>query len=253
MIKMIVTDLDDTLLRRDRSISDFTKEVFAECRKKGILTAFATARVAVSATEELVPLPVDIRIVSNGAMAICGERELYFNGIEAEAANRLITRLKQSGASDILVSCRKEAFWESDRIAGSAVLRRAVWCDFSKPLTRAADQICFILSDQEAVRQLKEEFLEYAWISYRDGSHAAAQKGVSKLYGIKRTAALYGIKLSEIAAFGDDAGDCEMLTHCGIGIAVDNSVPEAKKAANHVTASNEEDGVARFIRDRLLQ
>ena len=76
MIKMIVTDLDDTLLRRDRSISDFTKEVFAECRKKGILTAFATARVAVSATEELVPLPVDIRIVSNGAMALCGEREL---------------------------------------------------------------------------------------------------------------------------------------------------------------------------------
>ncbi|MCL2159218.1 MAG: HAD family hydrolase [Oscillospiraceae bacterium] len=43
-IKMIVTDLDNTLLRKDKTISEYTRSVFGKCRKARLLTVFATAR-----------------------------------------------------------------------------------------------------------------------------------------------------------------------------------------------------------------
>ena len=45
-IKMIVTDLDNTLLRRDKTVSEYTASVFSKCRNAGIKIVFATARPA---------------------------------------------------------------------------------------------------------------------------------------------------------------------------------------------------------------
>lgn len=50
----------------------------------------------------------------------------------------------------------------------------------------------------------------------------------TKLNGIKTLAERYGITLNQIAAFGDDYNDIEMLESCGIGIAVENALPEVK-------------------------
>ena len=44
-VRLIVSDLDDTLIRRDKSISPYTRRVFAECARRGIRTGFATARI----------------------------------------------------------------------------------------------------------------------------------------------------------------------------------------------------------------
>ena len=43
-MKLIVTDLDNTLLRSDKSISNYTIEVFEKCRQQGYIIAFATAK-----------------------------------------------------------------------------------------------------------------------------------------------------------------------------------------------------------------
>ena len=50
-------------------------------------------------------------------------------------------------------------------------------------------------------------------------------------------------------AFGDDYNDVEMLTKCGIGVAVSNAIASAKAASNYVTADNNSDGVAFFIKE----
>jgi hydroxymethylpyrimidine pyrophosphatase-like HAD family hydrolase len=52
-----------------------------------------------------------------------------------------------------------------------------------------------------------------------------------------------GISLAEVAAFGDDIPDVEMLQECGISIAVSNIFPEVKSLCKYLTASNDEDGV----------
>lgn len=74
----------------------------------------------------------------------------------------------------------------------------------------------------------------------------------TKLNGIRRLAKHYAVNLEEVAAFGDDFNDMEMLCACGVGVAVANAIPEVKAAADEVCGSNEGDGVARWIEERLL-
>ena len=61
-----------------------------------------------------------------------------------------------------------------------------------------------------------------------------------------------GIPAAQAAAFGDERNDCSMLRAAGLGVAMGNAAPEARAAANAVTASNDEDGVARMVL-RLLE
>ena len=56
----------------------------------------------------------------------------------------------------------------------------------------------------------------------------------------------------QIAAFGDDFNDIGMLKLCGKGIAMKNAIPEVQQVADGVCKSNEEDGVANWIKENLL-
>ena len=58
--------------------------------------------------------------------------------------------------------------------------------------------------------------------------------------------------MEEIAAFGDDENDIDMLKACGLGVAVSNALPDVVEAADQTTLSNEEDGVADFIERSVL-
>ena len=52
--------------------------------------------------------------------------------------------------------------------------------------------------------------------------------------------------------FGDDFNDVEMLEKCGVGIAVGNAVIDAKRAADFLCDTNDNDGVARYISENIL-
>jgi hydroxymethylpyrimidine pyrophosphatase-like HAD family hydrolase len=60
------------------------------------------------------------------------------------------------------------------------------------------------------------------------------------------------ITLVETAAFGDDYNDKEMLRDCGVGIAVANAIEEVKAVADYICDSNENDGVAKWLDERIL-
>lgn len=251
-IRLIVTDLDDTLLRSDHLPSEFTVETFRMCREKGILTAFATARVSIATKAEYQALKPDIRVVSNGAMALAGEELLFFDRIPVEEANQFCRCLKQKGAKRILAGCFAHTYWENREIAASRTLKEAVYHDFSEPIGEDAAQISFSLEDPRALGEVREAFPELSWTSYRGGRCAVMAPGVSKAAGVAKAAELFGVKLSEILAFGDDAGDLEMLTKCGVGVAMGNAIPELKEAADYVAETNDEDGAAKFIRGYIV-
>ena len=70
--------------------------------------------------------------------------------------------------------------------------------------------------------------------------------------GIKSLATYFNINLVDIVAFGDNGCDIEMLRGCGIGIAVDNAIKEAKAIADYVCYSNDNDGVAKWLELNVL-
>jgi hydroxymethylpyrimidine pyrophosphatase-like HAD family hydrolase len=77
-------------------------------------------------------------------------------------------------------------------------------------------------------------------------------KDVSKAGGVKALAEVLGIGLDEVISFGDDYNDIEMIRECGIGVAMGNAPQDIKDAADIITASNDEDGVA-IILEKLLE
>jgi len=95
-IKMIMTDLDGTLLRTDKSISDYTKSVLNNCRKAGIKVVYATARGG-SANQVAPPELFDGRITMNGAVAYIDGNVVYNRLIPSQIARPLLAACDRRG------------------------------------------------------------------------------------------------------------------------------------------------------------
>ena len=77
-------------------------------------------------------------------------------------------------------------------------------------------------------------------------------KKATKWNGIKAALEALNISQSNAVYFGDDNDDIEPIQMCGIGVAVSNAIEAAANAADHITGSNDEDGVAHFIEANIL-
>ena len=87
MIRLILTDLDHTLLRQDGSVSEETLCVLAECRAKGILFAIATARYWIGAERYIDLLKPDYEITTDGTLIHSHDQSIYSCGFSVPDAN----------------------------------------------------------------------------------------------------------------------------------------------------------------------
>lgn len=77
-------------------------------------------------------------------------------------------------------------------------------------------------------------------------------KAANKRNGVKVMLNAFGIAPEEAVYFGDDQDDVEAMQFCGLGVAVENAIPEVKAVADDIAESNDADGVARWIEAHLL-
>ena len=84
-----------------------------------------------------------------------------------------------------------------------------------------------------------------------DGVGMIMHRAARKEEGIRCAAKALGIDMSEIAAFGDDYNDIGMLRGCGVGVAVENALPEVIAAADAVCAGSDADGLARWAEENI--
>ncbi|HAX1100225.1 TPA: HAD-IIB family hydrolase, partial [Enterococcus faecium] len=104
------------------------------------------------------------------------------------------------------------------------------------------------------IKEIPAEFHEmYEIIKTRSMLLEFMPKGVTKAYGISLLAKDLGLKQEEIMAIGDEENDLPMIQYAGLGVAMENAVPFVKEAADFVTASNEENGVAKVIQKFVLE
>ena len=251
-IKLIVTDLDNTLLRRDKTVSAYTAGVFRRVRERGVLVAFATARDFRYITEHIsnhINIAPDIIIADNGALARYNGDDIYRRLIPAEIVNSLMPRFDKvrcvstenayclSGeyANDHWSIGKKETVI-ADCI--NATKEDALYIDGNTDKT-AAELTCGF----PEIRAVK-----YSYVSLVTVVHHEA----TKLKALIETERALNIASDEIAAFGDDYGDIEFLSHCVYGTAVANAIVEAKSAASCVCGDCDEDGVAKWLEQKLL-
>ncbi|MCL1794936.1 MAG: HAD family hydrolase [Oscillospiraceae bacterium] len=251
-IRLIVTDLDNTLLRRDKTIGEYSVDVFRRVRDRGVLVAFATARDFRFVTDHISPLfgiVPDIVIAGNGALARCNGEELYKRLIPIDSANILLGRFGSVRCAStenayLLSGDYANDHWSIGKIA-------TVITDFSEGLKD--DALYLDGNPGEPAGDITKGFPEVRVVTYSDaGFVTVVHREATKLNALIAVEGALNIAADEIAAFGDDYNDIDWLSHCANSVAVANAIDEAKAVAGYVCGDCDEDGVAKWLEANVL-
>lgn len=252
-IKMIVTDLDGTLIRNDKSVSEYTLQVLKECQNRGIPVAIATARFWIGAEKYITLLQPDYVMSADGTMIHSKDAKMADCAFDVPTTNRLIRLIQEVNPNaEIVTAIDKKVYWNSLHISESERLYKAEYFDYMSELTEGAHKIAAELPNKATADSIAQK-CACKYISYRgENLYGFIPMNAGKLTMIQMLAEKLSIPLEQIAAFGDDENDIEMLKACGLGVAVANGLSEVKAVADCVTLSNDEDGVAHFIENEIL-
>lgn len=251
---MVLSDLDHTLLRQDGSISENSLEVLKACRSKGIKLAIATARYWIGAERYIHLLNPDYEITTDGTLIHTADRCIYSKAFSEEETNRIIRSIQnQMPETEISVAYGKTVFWNSKHIEESERLHKAVYNDYSQYLNICANKIAAVLSDEQMAKEIADAIGCKLQCYRGENMYAFLPEASGKIQAIKALSEQSGIAIADIVAFGDDRNDIDMLTMCGRGIAVSNAIPEVLSVADEITLSNDEDGVAEWMRKNCLE
>ena len=252
-ISIILSDLDGTLFRNDKSISDYTKHIIRQVQAKGFLFGICTARAKVNAVKFLEGIEPDILITNGGGIVYYRDKKIYNCEFSVEEIRRLIAAAFEVFGKDVIISADNEHALYSN---STEELGDKFWTfnDFSD-FRETCMKMCIESLDKEKIEKVVSvigldeiDYLPFSDIPW----YKLSKKGATKEKAIEELCRHLNITSSQIAAFGDDFNDIGMLTLCGKGIAMENAIEEVKQAAGQVCASNENDGVAKWIKENLL-
>ena len=255
-IKLIVCDLDKTLLRTDGTLSEYTLRVLEKCRRNGVLLAYATARpklVAAPYQDEAKP---DIVISDNGALARMGKNVIYRAVLPKDIVAGILRLLQNDDPSGFITASTDEGMLVNHPVDPAD----EGWADYKpiyKDFAAGINDDIYKLSPEVRNKQVRDEIAAMPGITYipfhGEDWCSIVPGGVTKWQSVQKVAAHLGIDTKHIAAFGDDFGDIEMIKGCGIGVAVGNAIDEVKTAADHICDTNDNDGVAKWLEENLCR
>ena len=250
---MIITDLDNTLVRSDKTISAYSVKILEACRAKGIKIAFATARSLKGAAKYLAAFAPDIFIGYGGALAYSGSEMLLRSGIPADISAALIDDLlREPAVSAVRASSESAAFTNTEPAAdGQSSHFKCV--DFSKHRDVSYLKLSVVAENPQVVESIAARYPMLDLLRYSgEDLYRFANRDAVKWSAVKLVAECLQLDTAKFIAFGDDVNDIEMLANCGTGVAVANAIDAAKAAADHVCAGNDDDGVARWLAENII-
>ncbi|MGN0659339.1 MAG: HAD family hydrolase [Emergencia sp.] len=271
-IRMVALDLDGTTLDSSKRISQRTVEAFRRATEKGVHIVVSTGRTFHSLPEQLFQIEgLEYVITSNGAHItdLTSMETIYSDYIGPEAVDAVISAVRGHG---LYVETFTEGRAYIDRSEFDEI--RGSGSDF-----RDADYVLSTRNPVPDILRFMEENrsrIENISINFR---HLEEKKRwaeiLSRIPGITLTSSFahnfeiggsstskgqalcvlmerLGLNASQLMACGDSLNDGRMLQLAGIGVAVANACDEIKAMADYVTASNDDDGVARAIERFVL-
>lgn len=252
--KMIVCDLDDTLLKKDKTISDYTLSVLRRCMAQNIKVVFATARSEKAASAMIEQIDVDVLVSSGGARIRVSGLILDEAWIPSAMADELISKaIKEYDITEVTILGEKSRFTNNAQRHLDAGLSHYSYNAFSELPHENAYKITLRYSSEDAIHRILEQFPLCSFVSYTgEDMGAVLHKRAKKEVAIQTLCAHYHIDIEDVIAFGDDNNDTQMLKCCGFGVAVANAIDRVKSVADAMCASNEEDGVAKWIEEWVL-
>ena len=263
-IKMIVTDLDGTLVDARYQISEANRAAVREAVARGVDVMIATGRMHRSAVRYAEALGLDVPLISyNGALVKSSSGEtISASYLEPSVVERVLCYVfargwyVQSYSGDHLYYIEQtkaaRVYETASKVFGEAIGRSGMLArtrDVPKLLVSVPEETA-----EKVAAELRSEFRNEADAVRSSATYIEiVRPGVSKARAMLAVAEKRGIDPGEIMALGDSGNDADMLRAAGLGIAMGNALPDVKAAADEVTLSCEEDGVAEAIRRHVLE
>ncbi len=260
--RLIASDLDGTLLRSDGTLDDRSRRALERVERHGAIFVLCTARPS----RWVAPLA---EITGHHGVAICAnggvlcdlrtETVLDQFPLEPLVAREVVTLLREALPGGAFAVERPNGFgreptyvsmWPTP--AGTVIdaVEELVREPAVKLMLRHPELLADVLL--ERARETVGHLVELSHSNASDGLLEISAAGVSKASALAHVCAERGIDRSEVIAFGDMPNDLAMLEWAGHAVAVANAHPAVLEAADEVTASNDDAGVARVL-ERLFR
>ncbi|MGM8362422.1 Cof-type HAD-IIB family hydrolase [Flavobacterium sp. ARAG 55.4] len=263
-IKVIISDLDGTLLNSEHRISEYTKEIFRELHNQNYLIIVATGRHHLDAMPIIETLGFPIYLVtSNGARIHCPKKELLFStNMVAEAVKSVLEMDIPAEYTTVLF---KENVWQTNK-HNDKLLEFQTELNYIPELVNYKEvtdfdviKIFFTHESHGKLLELREKILEKHPDIF---SHAFSlphclefmDKSVDKSVAIARILEIEGYDFYQAISFGDGYNDEKMLTTTAKGLIMGNAPDSLKNKLSHleVISNNHKDGVASYLVEKLL-
>ena len=257
-IRLVVSDLDGTLIGKDEVLSKKAIELSKKLHTAGVMFSLATGRVESLAEKYAQKLRLTVPYVAcNGATIVYGHTVIKRTQIPIGPLFNIINNADKLGMS-IIYSIRGQEFvWR----ATDFILDQQKTFDRYHDIKRLSDtelnsvmidklSICdtgaksYMHEIAEMCKKLSEIF---SFTQYLDHAVEIVAGTASKTNGVKQIADYLGIGLDQIMAIGDHQNDVEVIKSCGIGVAVANATEEAKSGADYICTNSCIDGVIEAV------
>jgi len=261
-IDLVVSDIDGTLVRDDKSLSDRVIAAVGRLRDAGVPLVLISARPPSGMLwiGEKLSLTGALGAFNGGTVVRPDGTLVSAERLRPEVATRALAMIARP---EIIRWLFHDGCWHAERVDDVYAVRERraanqepiVGGDFSK-LVDAADKVVAVSDDHDLLARLEREMGEAlgenatvmrSQAYYLDITAPRANKGD----GIAALAKAAGVPLDRVAAIGDQRNDMAMFARAGFSIAMGQGPEEVRKAASCVTATNDEDGVAQAI-DKIL-
>ena len=270
MIKAIFFDLDGTLLNSKKQIQPSAISALKKCKEKNIKIFISTARAPMldkmlGFDKETIDL-FDGGVYCNGAVIKTNKINTY-HYISANIVKTIVELV--NNYLDVHVALHLTNDHHSfnhylpDEMLGPWGLERDEILPFGEyPFSNAAKIIIYyeylVGANQLLPEQLYKDIISTSsnnaniYLQDKGKTIQIADKNISKLSAIKDVIETYGFTDDEIAVFGDDINDNEMLSYFKNSVAMGNAIPEVKEIATHITHSNDSEGIS-FALEHILK
>ena len=267
--KLIAVDLDGTLVKSNQSISQHTIETLVRAQEAGIKVAVASGRPTFGTQHAANALRLNefggyIMSYNGGEIYDWQQKKLIYSKMLDKQVIPYIYTYAQEHGMGIMTYIGSEVVSEVEDnpyIFHSSMRNRMpirLVPDFVTAAQEADVVKCIIVGDpiplQEMEKELQKALKGQANVFRSEPFFLEiVPLGIDKAKGLEILLSKIGLCKEELMAFGDGYNDTPMLAYAGLGIAMGNAHDEIKKAADFVTLSNEDDGVAFAVEKFILQ
>jgi Cof subfamily protein (haloacid dehalogenase superfamily) len=263
--KMLVVDMDDTLLTDNHEISRENKEMLLRAQEMGVYVVLASGRPTSAMIEFAKELQCDVNnsfmISFNGSVItdLKEDKILFEHSLTKEQIHSLYDFSQQNNTHIItyidgqIISERHSEYIDIEKnITG---LKLNIVSSFKDTVTTSAVK-CILLEEPEYLKSvesvLKAAMPDLSICMSKPFFLEAAPNGIDKGASIKILAEKLNIHQSEIIAVGNAGNDLTMVQYAGLGVWVDNVDAELRHHADVIVASNNDHGVAEVVRRFIL-